>query len=173
MNDYRFLFDDAYLIDSMERYRQAAGGRLWRGALKSVCFIGLTGLLVFTVVAAFETPGVLLVGLIPLTFLVLLAMGPRFDYWLAKRRFKSSASYGAEISVSLAEEGVSFVTEVGRSELKWAAFARAVAFTDGFLVFTSPRFAYWLANRSLAHGALGDVSRLLQSHVRLERRDVA
>ena len=173
MNEYRFLFDDAYLIESMQRYRQASGGRIWRGAVKSVCFLGLLGILVFTVVSAFETPGVLLVGLIPLTFLVLLAMGPRFDYWVARRRFKASPSYGAEMSVSLAEAGVSFATKVGHSELNWVAFARAVAFPDGFLLFTSPRFAYWLANRALARGALGDVSRLFQSHVRLERKDVA
>jgi hypothetical protein len=111
-------------------------------------------------------PGVgFLVALVPLTFLFLLALGPRIDYWFMKRRLKKSPFYGNELLINVAESGVSLTTPGSKTELSWSVFTMAHYLSDGILVFLGPSQFEWWPNAALVVGHRGEVERVVRLHV--------
>jgi hypothetical protein len=173
MNRYEFRQDDAFLVETMRHHLGASSRRGWQRAVKIVCAAGLVALLVFLVVAAFAKPLVLVIASIPLVFLALLAAGPRFDYWLACRRFRRSPFYQSNVVIDVEASGVSMKSDKASSELKWLAFDRVTTFEDGFLVASGPSVSYWWPNSALRAGTIEDVARLLKTHVHRDRSPAA
>ena len=160
MPEYRIRFTEDHLVEMASRYRKQSYARLWLSPIKLLCFLGLAALFAITAYNFILVPSVV-VGV----FLLLLAVGPRIDYWLMRRRFRSSPFYDCEMHISLSTDGLTSTDPKTRLELKWSAFTKAYRFVDGFLLFSGPQIAYWWPDSALSDGTIADVERLLRDHV--------
>ena len=138
-------------------------------AVKAICALGLTAILALVIVVSVQGTSKraegLLLGLIPVTFLVLLALGPKIDYWLVKRRLRKSPFYGNELVVTVADSGVSLETPKSKAEVSWSAFTKAHYVSDGILIFLGPSQFEWWPNLRLVVGHTSEVEGLVRRHV--------
>jgi len=160
MAEYSFRFTEQHLVATASRLRQQARSRFWQSPIKFLCFLGLGLLFVFCAYHFIVMPSVVF-GV----FLVLLAAGPRFDYWLMKRRFRRSPYYDNEYRISVTPSGYLASSTQSRVELAWSAFTKAQRFPDGFLVLTGPQVCYWWPDSSLVTGSISEVESLLKQNV--------
>ncbi len=171
MNQYRVQFDELYIIASLSKYRRQRKLFPWFMAVKIVCFLGLAAILVIIVYAAINHVGPntaysMLVSLIPTSFIVLLILGPRLDYFFLKRRLKKSPFYGGTMQISVKDAGVFVDTPKSQSSLSWSAFTAAKRLAYGFILHLGPSRIYWLPDKALVVGTISDVERLLRGNVR-------
>jgi hypothetical protein len=160
MAEYSFRFTEQHLVTTASRLRQQARSRFWRSPLKLICFIGLGGLFVLCAYNLIVMPSVVF-GV----FLVLLAAGPRLDYWVMKWRFRSSPFYNSDIHVSVTSKGYVATDTKSRVELAWSAFTKATRFPDGFLVLSGPHLSFWWPDAGLTSGSISEVESLLRGNV--------
>jgi pimeloyl-ACP methyl ester carboxylesterase len=178
MNEYRFAFDEAYVVASLARYRRQRKVYPWFIAVKIVCFLGLAALLGIIVVVSLGSSysgstAALFAAILPAVFIVLLLLGPRLDYALLKRNLRKSPFYGGEVHFSFSEKEVAVATPKSQGTLAWSAFTAAKRSSDGFLLFSGPSLYHWLPDSSLVAGAVGDVERLFRENVRPYERAAA
>ena len=165
MNQYRFVFDEAYVVGSADSYRRQKRVYPWFVMVKVICALGLSLLIAAIAYGTFLSGGrlaplVLVVHVLG-TFMFLLVLGPRIDYLFLKRRLKQSPFYGDETLIEVSEAGVSVNTQRSQTMLQWSAFSTARRIADGFLVFTEPKAFLWWPDTALAVGSVADVERLL------------
>jgi hypothetical protein len=166
MSQYRFSYDDAYVIDFASRYRRQRRAYPWFTVVRVVCIAGLVALLAVIVVLAVRQPNrewlaLLSLSLVPLFFIVLLLLGPRLDFALLKRGIRKSPFFGCEVQIAVSDAGVSVDTPKSQLSLSWSAYTRAKRLATGFILFSGPSPAHWLPDRALVAGTVGDVERLL------------
>jgi hypothetical protein len=157
---YTFTIDDALLVETMERNRRHGLTRFARYGVKAICFLGMAlivGLLLWVRLYWLAA----LMCLFPAAML----MGPRFDYWFAKRRFRKSPFYLQKVKVSLDASGFEVATEISTAKLDWRAFTRGIRLADGFLLFTEPKTPQWLPDRALCEGEVSEAQALLRREV--------
>lgn len=155
--EYEFRYDERFLAESLERYRQHHPARILRWVLKGVGFVGL-GLLAAVGVFANNAS---LTGIFAF-FILLLIAGPAFDAWWAKRRFRKSPFYNTSVSVRLSDAGYVGEDPNSRTELSWAAFIAGSRLADGFILSTGPQHFYWLPDRALIAGSLAEIESTLK-----------
>jgi len=157
---YTLRFSDDYAIASLAKYHARAKSRWLRWPLRIVCAIGLLALAALTVaIKAYA------VTIVPLTFLALLAAGPRIDYAIVKRRYRKHTQYGTEARVDLSRDGLRFTSPDFASEIKWSAFLSAVQFSDGILLYRAPWDYVWLPDASITDGGPNDVRAIARSAI--------
>ena len=157
---YTFTLDDAFLVETQERNRRHGLTRFGRYGAKAICFLGMAliiGLLLR--VQAYWLAAAM--ALFPAAML----MGPRFDYWFAKRRLHKSPFHLQEATVRLDGNGYEVSTGLSTARLDWRAFTRGIRVADGFLLFTDPRTPHWLPDRALTEGSVAEAKDLLQRQV--------
>ncbi len=140
----RFSFTSQHLVDTLTRFRsQHSGRRLWRW---------------FRFVAAFIFVLVAIVGLfIPQYFasafmvaLAIFAFFPhKIDDYLATRNFRKSPHCNAQQIIHLSNDGFRAESEIEQTNLKWAAFSKAVIFNDGVLLYRGPKMVNWIPDATL------------------------
>jgi len=160
MPQYRIRCTEDYLVESYQRYRAQSPNRYSLIPLKVIGFLGLALLLAIGVGAKVYT-----MALLPGFFLLLLLAGPRFDYWLMKRRFRRSPFYGNLAVIDLSEAGYKSESEGGKAEMPWRTFTNGRRLHDGFLLFTGPSQFHWWPDSALTEGTVTEVERLLRSSV--------
>jgi hypothetical protein len=81
-------------------------------------------------------------------------------------RLKRAANYGATITATLDEDGMSVVEPQAQASLKWAAFTRVALFADGTL-FVRGRIVRWLPNSALQNATPEEASAFVRSRTRV------
>lgn len=157
--EYNIDFNEDHIVESFRRYKQQRPTRFWFMPLKVLCFVGLAALLGLCLYSRLWVPA-LAFG----AFLMLLAIGPKLDDWLIRRRFRRSPFYGLEVSVCLSERGFASADAKSKVELAWSAFSGVRRFDDGFLAFSGTGLFYWWPDRALKTGTVAEVAELLQRH---------
>ena len=157
MAQYHYEFSQAYVLQSIARYRDQLPKRLLRLTLKGVCFLGLTLLVVLGLLAK----AVLVSGLFAF-FVLLLLLGPRIDYWLLLRRFRKSPFYNNAVVTTLAENSYKCECETAKVELSWRTFTKGYRMRDGFLIFDIYKQFHWWPDSALKEGSVAEVEQLLQ-----------
>jgi hypothetical protein len=155
--EYKFRYNELFVAESFERYRQHHPMRLLRWALKGLGFIGLGSLAALGVIAD-SAP---LTGMFSF-FIVLLVSGPAFDMWWAKRRLRRSPFYNTDVIVRLSDAGYFGEDANSRTELSWAVFTDGSRLPDGFLLFTGPQQFHWFPDRALVAGEIPEIESVLK-----------
>lgn len=150
--EYKFRYDESFVVESLRRYRQRHPTRILRWVLKGVGFIGL-GSLAAVGVFADSAP---LTGIFAF-FILLLVAGPTFDMWWAKRRFRRSPFYNTSVMIRLSDSGYLGEDKHSRTELSWAAFTDGSRLSDGFLLFTGPQQFHWFPDHGLVAGNITEI----------------
>ena len=159
--EYRFTFDEAFVAESLKRYRKSHPARMLRWALKSFGFVGL-GLLAAVGIVAKILP---LTGIF-VFFIILLAVAPAFDFWLMKRRFRKSPFYNSNVVIRFSDNGYYGEDPQSRTELAWSAFTEGCRLPDGFLLFTEPQRFHWFPDRALVSGHVAEIQPVLKQVVK-------
>jgi hypothetical protein len=153
MNEYRVSYDEKYVVSSIECYRRQRHVYPWFIAVKFVCGLGLATLLGIVVHGVITTVGqtapLVVVATTLCSFLLLLVLGPRIDYFFLKRQLKKSPFCGDEIRIEVSDEGVAVNTARSQTALQWSAFTKARRLNSGFLLFTGPTQFYWWPDAAL------------------------
>lgn len=170
MNEYRITYDEAFVISSLSHFRRQREVYPWFIALKVLCGLGLSGLLVILIGAVLSakypnSSGLLLVALVPALFLLLLVLGPRIDYALTRRRLKKSAFYGDSMQIQVNALGIAVTSPRSELKLSWSVFTKARRIASGFMVHSDGSIHWW-PDSALSAGSIGDVERLLRENVR-------
>ena len=93
--------------------------------------------------------------------ILLLLMGPRFDYWLFCRRFRKSPFYNLEVEITLTGEGVRITTSLSDSTMTWHGLTSFRRTPKGFVLYAGKLESIWLPDHSLREGTVEDVNGLL------------
>jgi hypothetical protein len=177
MNEYRFLCNEEYVLDSAERYRRQRHVYPWFIVVKGVCALGLSlliAILIYGAVGEPENAGPLsLIALVLTAFVFLLLLGPRIDYFFLKRRLRKSPFYGDEHKITVSVEGVTVDTARSQVLLKWPAFTHARRVASGFLLFSGPTVFYWWPDSALTQGTLVEITNLLHQNIVSYEGDVS
>lgn len=158
--EYRFRFDEAFVVESLKRFRSRHSARALRWALKSVGFIGLAALAAVGVFARSRA----MTGLFAF-FILLLAAAPLFDIWWLKRRFRKSPFYNSDVVVRFSDTGYVGEEQNSRTELAWPVFTEGYRLSDGILLFTGPTQFHWFPDRALVHGELSELSSAMKTKI--------
>ncbi|WP_186776270.1 YcxB family protein [Rubripirellula reticaptiva] len=140
----RFSFTSQHLIDTLTRFRsQHSGRRLWRWLRWVAAFI-------FVLVAI---AGLFIPQYFASAFMVALAIFAFFphkiDDYLATRNFRRSPHCNAQQIIHLSDDGFRAESEIEQTDLKWAAFSKAVIFSDGVLLYRGPKMVNWIPDATL------------------------
>lgn len=157
MSTFAFRVTEDHMTHGFSRFRSAKRVSLFLWPVKALCFLGLGALILLSLVNKLWVP---LAILSP--FGVLLALGPRLDYWFFKRRLRKSPFYLSDVEIAISQEGCLSTDSKSRVELKWSVFTGAVRFADGFLLLIGPQQFYWWPNAALIQGSASDVNDLLR-----------
>jgi len=158
--EYKFRYDEAYVVEALKHYRRQHHSRRWLWFLKLVGYLGLGALVAVGIYAKS----------IPLTtifvfFIALLAVGPHLDYWWVRRQLRKSPSFHSEVLVRFTEDHYYGQDANGHGELLWRAFVKGFRFRDGILLFTSPQQFHWLPDSGISVGSASAASSLLLTKV--------
>jgi hypothetical protein len=160
MISYSVAIDEKFLEQYQERIRAQSVTRFGRYGLKFFCLLGLAALLAIVLYAK-----VWVIAPVPILFAALLLAGPKFDYWIAKRRLRKSPFYGQTARATLDGDGYTEVNALSNHTLSWAAFTRVIRMQDGFLLGLGPRQWHWLPDSALVNGTVAEVALFLQEKV--------
>ncbi len=140
---YAYRIEDFEDI-AMSSDRLTPRGRRIRAALT------FTGVLLlvspFLAGSGFTHPDEFLLGMVPMAF-CLIAWGQRSVRRAARKQYAACVT-GREDDVILADDGITVLSSIGRTELKWAAFSSviegktAIALVFNGLMFLLPRRAF-------------------------------
>jgi len=158
--EYNVKLDEDYLVTLVARTRKQARSHYWFAPLKLFSVLGVGAFFALSLYHLI-VPLVIIFGFL----LVLLAIGPRFDYWRVKRSFRRSHFYNCTVHFLIESEGIVSSHEHGRSENKWSTYTKALRFSDGFLIFSSESPDYWWPDSALISGNISDVESVLKEKI--------
>lgn len=158
--EYRFRCSEEFLVEGFKRYRRQHVQRFWLRPLKVVGSLGLGALLAIFIYSKLVLPSLLIAF-----FLLLLAIGPRPDYWFIRRRFRKSPFYNSDVVIRLSERGYLGQDANSRTELSWRVFTKGYRFADGFLLLSGPQQFHWWPDAALAVGRISEVEAMVRQHV--------
>ncbi len=160
MAEYKYKWNDDLVIGAIEKYRSQNASKPIRLIFKGVCYFAMLALLALCIYA-----GVWFIGIVPLIFIVLLALGPRLDYWLLKKRIRKSPFYDNSLVVKITDGGFECTSDKSKTSLSWAAFSKGRRFPDGFLLFSGVNELFWWADDALSSGTIEEVDILLKANL--------
>ena len=161
MPEYRFLFDETFLIESLRKYRKQHGTRYASLAIKSIAGLLLLALAAFS---AWQIDWWL--ALFFCALVLLMFNGHLIDYWLIRRRFRKSPYRNENMVSILTAEGLHAVSPQSDSRLAWSVFTKARSFSDGVLLFQGPGVFNWLPDTALSDGSRTEVDSLIRARVK-------
>jgi hypothetical protein len=156
---YSIPLSDGHIVETYEQHRTQERALLWLAwPLKVLCAAGLLALLAVGVFAKVYV----LIG-VSAFFLLMLAVGPRFDYWWMRRRWKQHPQFNELLRIELADAAVLFATPKSSATVQWGAFTKAVARPKGVLLYSSSWEYYWLPDSAISVGAPTEIRDMLRT----------
>jgi hypothetical protein len=140
----RFQFTPEHLIETLDRFRSQRPGRgLWRWfrrfAATIFLLVAIAGLFVPQYWASAFMVAITIFMFFP----------HKIDDFLATRNFKKSPHCNAEQTLFLSEDGFRTESEIENTDVKWAAFAKALIFDDGVLLYRGTNMVNWIPDKTL------------------------
>jgi hypothetical protein len=161
---YSIPLTDDHIVETYAQHRTQQRALLWLAwPLKVLCALGLLALLAVGVFAEV----VFLIGFSSF-FLLLLIVGPRFDYWLVRYRWKRHPQHNELLRVEAADSGISFVTPKSSGTAQWGVYPKAVARPSGVLLYSSRWEYFWLPDTAIVEGSAEEIRALLESKSKLQ-----
>jgi hypothetical protein len=140
----RFCFTSEHLIETLDRFRSQQPGRgVWRWFRHFAATIFLLVAMVGLFVPQYWASAFM----VALT--IFMYFPHKIDNLLAVRNFKKSPHYNAEQKLFLSEDGFRTESEIENTNVKWAAFAKAVICDDGVLLYRGKNMVIWIPNTTL------------------------
>jgi hypothetical protein len=162
---YAIPLTDDHIVETYAQHRTQQRALLWLAwPMKIICALGLLALLALGVYGKIYV----LIGLSAF-FLPLLAIGPRFDYWYMRRRWRRHPQFNESLRFEAADSGLSFFTQKSSGIIQWSAYTSAVARPRGVLLYATKWEYYWLPDSAIAEGSAAEMRALLRS--KLQVRD--
>ena len=162
---YAIPLTDDHLVETYAQHRTQQRALLWLAwPIKIICALGLLALLALGVYAKIYA----LIGFSAF-FLLLLAVGPRFDYWYMRRRWRRHPQFNDSLQFEAADSGLSYVTPKSSGTIQWSAYTSAVARPLGVLLYVTKWDYYWLPDKAITEGSAAEMRDLLRS--KLQVRD--
>lgn len=156
---YTISLTDDHIVETYAQHRTQQRALLWLAwPMKIVCALGLLGLLALGVFAKIY----FLIGFSAF-FLFLLAMGPRFDYWLVRRRWRRHPQYNEVLRLEATDSGLTFAAPKSSGTVLWGAYTNAVARPLGVLLYATKWDYYWLPDKRIVEGTSAEVRELIRS----------
>jgi hypothetical protein len=156
---YSVPLTDDHVVESYAQHRAQQKALLWLAwPLKALCAAGLLGLLAVGVFAEVYV----LIG-VSAFFLLLLAVGPRFDYWWTRRRWRRHPQFNELLRIEVTDSDISFATAKSSATVQWSAFAKAVARPRGVLLYSSSWEYYWLPDEAITVGTSSEIRDTLRT----------
>jgi hypothetical protein len=156
---YSIPLSDNHIVETYAQHRTQQRALLWLAwPLKILCGAGLLALFAVGVFAKVYV----LIGFSAF-FLLMLAVGPRFDYWWMRRRWKQHPQFNELLRIELADSAISFATPKSTATVQWGAFTKAVARPKGVLLYLSSWEYYWLPDNALAGGTPAEIRDMLRT----------
>jgi hypothetical protein len=161
---YSIPLSEEHVVETYAQHRTQQKALLWLAwPMKVICALGLLGLLALGVFAKIY----FLVGFAAF-FLALLAVGPRFDYWYMRRRWKRHPQFNELLRIEVSDSGMSFVTPRSTGTARWDVYTKAVARPAGVLLYSGNWDYYWLPDKAIAQGTAVEVRELLRTKVQVQ-----
>jgi hypothetical protein len=161
---YSIPLTDDHIIETYAQHRTQQRALLWLAwPLKILCALGLLALLAVGIFAKI----VFVIGFASF-FLLLLAVGPRFDYWYMRYRWKRHPQKDELLRVEANSTGLSFVAPKSSGTALWDVYTKAVARPSGVLLYASGWEYYWLPDKAITEGSADEMRALLNSKLRVQ-----
>jgi hypothetical protein len=156
---YSIPLTEDHIVETYAQHRTQQRAILWLAwPLKILCALGLLALLAVGIYAKI----VFVIGFASF-FLLLLAVGPRFDYWYMRYHWKRHPQKNELLRIEANSAGLSFVTSKSSATAQWDAYTKAVARPSGVLIYASGWEYYWLPDKAITEGSAGEMRDLLKS----------
>ena len=162
---YAIPLTDDHIVETYAQHRTQQRALLWLAwPLKIICALGLLALLALGVYAKIYV----VIG-VSAFFLLLLAVGPRIDYWYVRRRWRRHPQFNETLRFDAEDSGLSYVTPKSSGTIQWSAYTSAVARPRGVLLYATKWDYYWLPDNAITEGSAAEIRDLLRS--KLQVRD--
>jgi len=161
---YSIPLTDEHIVETYAQHRTQQRALLWLAwPMKIICALGLLALLALGVFAEIY----FLIGF-AVFFLALLAIGPRFDYWLMRRRWRQHPQFNESLRVEAADGGLTFVTPKTSGTANWSAYTGAVSRPHGVLLYSTKWNYLWLPDSAIVEGTPEEFRKLLRSKLAVQ-----
>jgi hypothetical protein len=161
---YTIQLTDDHIVETYAQHRTQQKALLWLAwPMKIICALGLIALLGVGVFAK-----VYVVSAFAAFFLLLLAMGPRFDYWSMRRRWRRHPHFNELLRIEAADPGLSFTTPKSSGSAQWSVYTSAVARPQGVLLYSTKWEYFWLPDNAISEGSAAEVRDLLRSKLAVQ-----
>ena len=156
---YTIPLTDDHIVETYAQQRTQQRALLWLAwPIKIICALGLIALLGVGVFAK-----VYFVAAFAVFFLLLLAMGPRFDYWSMRRRWRRHPQFNELLQIEAGDAGLTFSTPKSSGTAQWSVYTSAVVRPQGVLLYSTKWEYLWLPDKAIAEGSAAEVRELLRA----------
>jgi hypothetical protein len=138
---------DAYMAESLVRYRYRKSNRLLDGILYAIALY-----ILIVAISSFVMGRWNILSIIMIVSSIVVLFGKFFvkiENYFILRRFRDSPLRNQRLLVTLSDEGYRGQSSVGNVKLGWAAYSHALGFTDGVLMFQGKGLFHWIPFRCL------------------------
>jgi hypothetical protein len=156
-----FIYSEDFLNEALLHHGKTKTSRKVFSATKVVCLVLLLGLSALMFVDSKFIGGAIFIG-----FSALLIFSRSIDGYFVTRRFRKSPYWNSRIKMLLDESGVSTVSELGTTSLRWNAFTAAIGLKEGFLLYQGPGVFNWLPTRFFTQPDRTQIADFLKSQVK-------
>jgi hypothetical protein len=161
---YSITLTDKHIVEMYAQHRTQQKALLWLAwPMKIICAFGLLALLALGVFAEIY----FLIGFAAF-FLALLAIGPRFDYWLMRRRWRRHPQFNESLRVEATDAGLTFATPKTSGTADWSAYTSAVSRPLGVLLYSTKWDYLWLPDSAIVEGTTVELRDLLRSKLEVQ-----
>ena len=157
---YNLKLSDDYVVQAHAKHRGRGRAHWFRWPIKLVCALGLIALGALAAYADLAA----LVGFAAF-MLCLLLLGPRIDYFILRRRWRRVPQFNEELKIEVSEERIASSSVRSSATAAWAAYVRAIEFSDGVLLYDAPWNYFWLPDSGIETGTPQDVRAILRSNI--------
>ena len=158
---YTLGLSDDYVVEAYSRHRSRVRSRWLHWPIKALCAIGLLALFVLGMF-----PGLYPIAIFAGFFLALLAAGPRFDYWITRRRWRRHPQFNQEMRVDISEAGISFSSEQSSGTSQWSAYTSGLQHPTGVMLYAAAWDYRWLPDAAITSGTPEQAHTLFRSKLR-------
>ena len=161
---YSIPLTQEHVVETYAQQRTQQKSFLWLAwPMKIVCALGLLALFALGVFAKIY---ILIGG--SAFFLLLLGVGPRFDYWLMRRRWKRHPQFNELLRLEVTDSGLTFATPKSSGTAQWSAYTKAVARASGVLLYSGSWDYFWLPDKGIIEGSAAEVRDLVRAKVQAQ-----
>ena len=161
---YSIPLTEEHAVETYAQQRTRQKSLLWLAwPMKILCALGLLALMSVGIFAQIPV-----VTGISAFFLLLLAVGPRFDYWLMRRRWRRHPQFNEVLRIEITDSGLSFATPKSSGTTLWSAYTKAVERRSGVLLYAGSWDYLWLPDKALIAGSAAEARDLMKANLSMQ-----